>query len=74
MKKISIITPCYNEEKNLLNCIEEIKKLFNKTLSKYDYEHIISDNNSNDQTPTILKKYNENNKVKVILNSKIMVL
>ena len=56
MKKISIITPCYNEEKNLLNCIEEIKKLFNKTLSKYDYEHIISDNNSNDQTPTILKK------------------
>lgn len=71
MKKISIITPCYNEEKNLLNCIEEIKKLFNKKLSKYDYEHIISDNNSNDQTPTILKKVaNENNKVKVILNSK----
>ena len=48
MKKISIITPCYNENKNgLTECCEKISKLFSEELREYEYEHIICDNNSN---------------------------
>ena len=69
MKKISIITPCYNEEKNLDSCINSIKNLFKTELNNYDYEHIISDNNSNDGTVDILRKVaKEDKKIKIILN------
>ena len=49
MKKISIITPCYNEEDGLYACTNSIKELFNNELKSYDYEHIICDNNSNEK-------------------------
>tara|TARA_S200000501_G_C20861596_1_gene760050 strand:- start:2937 stop:3872 length:936 start_codon:yes stop_codon:yes gene_type:complete len=71
MKKISIITPCFNEEMGLHNCTKEIKKLFDNELSDYDYEHIICDNNSNEDTIKILREIAQNNrKVKIILNAK----
>ncbi len=71
MKKISIITPCYNEETALYNCTKEIKKLFDNELSAYDYEHIICDNNSNENTIKILREIAQNNKkIKIILNAK----
>ena len=71
MKKISIITPCYNEETALYNCTKEIKKLFDNELSDYDYEHIICDNNSNENTIKILREIAQNNKkIKIILNAK----
>ena len=60
MKKISIITPCFNEEEALYNCTSSIKKLFENQLKNFDYEHIICDNNSNEKTKT-------DKKVKVIL-------
>ncbi len=70
-KKISIITPCYNEEDALYNCTETIKNLFNNELKEYDYEHIICDNNSNDKTINILREISQNNKkIKIILNAK----
>ena len=37
-KKISIITPCYNEGNLLIDCYESIKKLFNNELKDYNYE------------------------------------
>ena len=53
-KKISIITPTFNEEENIeklcLKISEEMKKL------NYDYEHIIIDNHSDDKTISIIKK------------------
>jgi len=71
MKKISIITPCYNEEDGLYECVNSIKKLFKNELKNYDYEHIICDNNSNEKTISIIREISQNNKkVKVILNAK----
>lgn len=49
---LSIIIPTLNEEKNLLNLLESIKKQDFK-----DYEIIVSDNNSQDKTRLIAKKY-----------------
>lgn len=49
---ISIITPTYNSEEYLENCILSIK---NQMFS--DYEHIIVDGRSSDRTLEIIKKY-----------------
>ena len=54
MKKISIVTPTYNEEKNIELLCEKIKKELSKI--NYDYEHIVIDNNSNDKTVPILRE------------------
>jgi glycosyltransferase involved in cell wall biosynthesis len=50
MKKISIITPCFNEEENVEICALELKKVMSERLSGYDYEHIFADNSSTDAT------------------------
>jgi len=72
MKKlITIITPCFNEEKCIEKCYLEIKNLFKNKLSNYDYEHIFADNNSSDNTIAILKKIcTIDDKVKLIINSR----
>ena len=71
MKLISIITPCYNEEKNIYNCYKEIKSIFSKYKGIYNYEHIICDNNSTDQTFKILKEIAFKDKnIKLIRNSR----
>ncbi len=70
-KKISIITPCFNEQEALFDCVNKIKDLFSNELSKYDYEHIICDNNSDKKTIDILRKISSENKnIKIILNAK----
>ena len=69
MKKISIVTPTYNEEENIERLCEEIKSNF-KNLD-YDYEHIVIDNNSNDTTIDKLKKLaKDDKKLKIIINAK----
>ena len=71
MKKISIITPCYNEEEGLIICTKKINELFSNELKEYDYEHIICDNNSNEKTIAILRKISSENKnTKIIFNAK----
>ena len=40
MKKITIITPCFNEEDNVEICAAELKKVMNELLPTYAYEHI----------------------------------
>lgn len=70
-KKISIITPCYNEEKNVEELYERVKNIFNDSLSQYAYEHIFIDNDSQDHTVEILKKIAAHDKnIKVIVNSR----
>lgn len=58
INNISIIIPAYNEEKNILNTLNECFK----TLKNYslNYEVICVDDCSNDDTYTILKNYREN--------------
>lgn len=70
-KKISIISPCYNEEKSIKECYETLKNIFGEKLPHYDYEHIFCDNASTDQTVTILKEIAaRDSNVKVIVNSR----
>jgi len=51
--KVSIITPCLNEELNIEECYLQVKNLFNKL--NLQYEHIFIDNKSSDKTRMILK-------------------
>ncbi len=67
--KVSVITPCYNEENNIEICIQEVKKFFDQR--NINYEHIISDNKSTDGTRKVLIDYaNKDKKIKVIFNTR----
>jgi glycosyltransferase involved in cell wall biosynthesis len=55
MKKISIIVPCYNEEKALKYYYEEMNKVL-MSLSNYTYEYIFIDDGSEDGTLDFIKK------------------
>lgn len=69
MKKISIVTPTYNEEDNIQLICDNIKNEFSKL--NFDYEHIVIDNNSTDQTVSILRNICKKDKnLKVIVNNK----
>ena len=71
MNKITIITPCYNEEDNVEICAQEVKKIMNEFLPNYEYEHIFADNASIDNTFEKLNQIASSDKnVKVILNSR----
>ena len=69
MKKISIITPTYNEEENIALICEGIREIFIKL--DYDYEHIVIDNSSKDRTIPILRQICQTDKkLKVIINNR----
>lgn len=71
MKKISIVTGCYNEEENVETLYQEVKKVFQNDLKNYEYEHIFIDNASKDKTVSILKRLAGVDKnVKIIVNSR----
>lgn len=71
MKKISIVIPTYNEEKNVELLSNEIVNILNKQLSKYDYEIIFIDNDSKDNTQNIIENIcSKNQKIKAIFNTK----
>ena len=71
MKKVSILIPCYNEQENVRPMSEAIVNLFQKTLSKYDYELLFIDNDSQDHTRQILREIcAANSKIKAIFNAK----
>lgn len=70
MKKISIVTPCYNEEDNVEPLYWQIKERMD-TLKGYTYEQIFIDNHSTDNTISILRKIAELDKnIKVIINTR----
>lgn len=70
MKKISVVTPCYNEEENVEDVYNQVKAVFAK-LDKYTYEHVFIDNCSRDKTVPILKNLAATDpNVKIIVNSR----
>lgn len=70
-KTISIVTPCFNEEASIRECVETVSRIFNTELPAYDLEHIFCDNCSTDATVSILKELAATNKsVKIIINSR----
>lgn len=65
--KVSIIVPCYNEEKNIANCLNNILSL------DYPYrkmEIIVINDGSTDRTMDILKQFNKKHKEIRIFNYK----
>ena len=69
-RKISIITPCFNEQDNVADVYGQVKAVF-LGLSNYEYEHIFIDNASRDKTVEILKKIaQEDKRVKIIVNTR----
>ena len=70
MKKISVVTPCFNEEANVELLYTRVKEIFQK-LGSYEYEHLFIDNASTDGTQTILRKLAAaDSNVKVIINTR----
>jgi polyisoprenyl-phosphate glycosyltransferase len=71
MKTISIVTPCYNEEASIRECVSTIKSLFENLLPGYRREHIFCDNASTDRTVDILKELAKSDPdIKIIVNSR----
>lgn len=71
MKTISILIPCYNEEENVVPMSEAIANLFEGELSQYNYELLFIDNDSTDNTRTLLREICAKNKnIKAIFNVK----
>lgn len=70
MKKISIITPCYNEEANVAEVYQRVKAVFAQQ-AHYTYEHIFIDNASTDNTIAALKTLAGHDKnIKIIINAR----
>ncbi len=68
---ISVVTPCYNEEANIVLMINKIKTLLLPFDEKYDFEIIIIDNSSIDNSVDLIKKECEKDvRVKLIVNAK----
>ena len=65
MFELSIIIPCYNEEKNLFNLINEIKIIKNEN-PDLKLEFILVNDGSTDQTSTRLKDLNQDEIYKVV--------
>jgi len=70
MKTISIVTACFNEQDNVENLCQRIKVVM-AGLPEYDYEHILIDNCSTDDTVSLIKTIAESDKkVKLIVNAR----
>ena len=71
MKKISIVSPCFNEELNVKGCYDRVREIMESELPDYAFEHIFADNDSTDGTPDILRRLAaEDKRVKVVLNAR----
>ena len=69
-KTISIITPCYNEEANVMNLYKQVRQVM-ADIGSYPYEHIFIDNHSADNTVPILKSIaSQDPNVTIIVNAR----
>ena len=68
MEKISIVVPCYNEEKNINNFYEEMIKTLEKVKENYSYEVIFVNDGSNDQTEIEVKKVRKTDKNVILIS------
>ena len=57
MKKVSIVIPAYNEEETIRLVLEEVKKVVVNS-NGYDFEVIVVNDHSTDNTSQIAEKYN----------------
>lgn len=59
--KISIVIPCYNSEKTISGVIKETEEHIMNKLSEYDYEFILVNDCSKDNTADVIMKLSEKN-------------
>lgn len=70
-KKITIVSPTYNEEANIASLLEKLIKVRRGFVKKYDVDVLIIDNASTDNTIPILKSYAKKYKfIKLIINTR----
>ena len=68
-KLISIVTPCYNEEDNVVELHQRVAKVM--AALPYDYEHIYIDNHSTDETVSKVREIAaHDHRVKLIVNTR----
>lgn len=66
-KLISIVSPAYNEEKNIAPLVDRVVRVMKSLSPKYDYEYFLVDDGSSDGTwERILEKAKGNKKIKGI--------
>ncbi|WP_394961591.1 glycosyltransferase family 2 protein [Candidatus Allofournierella merdavium] len=71
MKKISIVIPCYNEQDNVQPICAAVCDVLKESLPKYDYEILLIDNKSKDNTRARIRELcSENTHIKAIFNIK----
>jgi glycosyltransferase involved in cell wall biosynthesis len=71
VKTITVVTPCFNEELNVRDCYEAVRKVFDEKLQGYQREHIFCDNASEDRTLEILREIAAVDKsVRIIVNAR----
>lgn len=69
-KKVSIMIPCYNEEENVVPITDAVVAQMEQ-LPQYDYEIVVIDNCSKDNTRPLLREIcARNKKIKAIFNVK----
>ncbi len=69
-RKLTILTPSFNEEAGISECYERVRDVM-ACLPGYAYEHLFIDNASTDRTVVILKEIAAaDRRVKIIVNSR----
>ena len=70
MKKISLYTPCFNEEGNIRELYNAARNVMD-SMPQYEFEYVLIDNASEDNTVGILREIcAQDKRVKVIVNQK----
>lgn len=65
------MTPCYNEEGNVVELVQRIHAVMAGQFPHYEYEHLLIDNASTDNTVSILKELaSDDKRIKIIVNSR----
>ena len=68
---LTVITPTYNEEDTVLDCINRLRLVMEISCPGIIYEHIIIDNCSSDKTAKIaIRESEKDNHIKVLVNSR----
>lgn len=70
-KRITIVTPCFNEEGNVRPLRQAVLAVFERDCPQFDHDHIFVDNASRDGTQAVLREMaSQDLRVKVILNTR----
>lgn len=68
---LSIITPTFNEEATIEDCISQLREFMSASMAGVKYEHIVIDNASSDKTVEIVERFaRSDSRIKLVVNSR----